>query len=326
MSTTLSKQITADYDRLRNGAVVQMRPDHGVLLLSDIGRTDFLQRMTTNDILALAPGTSTITVLTSDVARSLFAFTVICRDEDLLLLPGQGEAAGLAANLRGKIFFMDKVQVGDISQHVKRARLMGRQSDEVLARLGIDLTNADDGAWRRQGDVTTIKQVRFDVPGYELLIPAAGVEPFLDQLQEAGATVLQDDAAYQARRIELGRPVAGSEITDAYNPLEVGLEWTCAENKGCYTGQEIIARQITYDKVTKTLVGLRSEELLPLGAPVSVEGRVVGTVTSTAISPALDVPVALAIIKRPANAAGTQVEVGNGPADVTALPFLETAP
>ncbi len=326
MSTVLSKQVTADYERLRNSAVVQMRPDHGVLLLSDSGRADFLQRMTTNDILALTPGTSTVTVLTSDVARSLFAFTVMCRDDDLLLLPGEAEAAGLTANLRSKIFFMDKVQVGDISQHVKRARLIGPEGDEVLVRLGFDLTNADDGAWRRQGAVTAIKQVHFDVPGYELLIPTAALKPFLDQLQEAGATVLQDDAAYQIRRIELGRPVAGSEITDAYNPLEVGLEWTCAENKGCYTGQEIIARQITYDKVTKTLVGLRSEELLHPGAPVSIEGRAVGSVTSAAISPTSNAPVALAIIKRPANAAGTRVEVGGGVADVTPLPFPQTTP
>ena len=326
MSTTLSKQITADYGRFCNSAVVQMRPDHGVLLLSDSGRADFLQRMTTNAIQALTPGTSTVTVLTSDVARSLFAFTVICRDDDLLLLPGQGEAAGRTANLRSKIFFLDKVQVGDISQHVKRARLMGPEGDEVLARLGFDLTEADDGAWRRQGDVTATKQVHFDVPGHELLIPASGLKAFLDQLQEAGATMLQNDAAYQIRRIELGRPVAGSEITDAYNPLEVGLEWTCAENKGCYTGQEIIARQITYDKVTKTLVGLRSEKLLPPGAPVSVEGRAVGTVTSAAISPTSDAPIALAIIKRPANAVGTLIEVDNGAAEVTALPFPQTTP
>ena len=122
-------------------------------------------------------------------------------------------------------------------------------------------------------------------------------------------------------RIELGRPLAGHELTNAYNPLEAGLAWTCADNKGCYTGQEIIARQITYDKITKSLVGLRSAHLLPVGAEIIADGRAIGTVTSAAESIGTQAPIALAIVKRPYHEVGVAVTVDNQPAEVVALPF-----
>ena len=111
-------------------------------------------------------------------------------------------------------------------------------------------------------------------------------------------------------------------MTGEYSPLEAGLAWACAENKGCYTGQEIIARQVTYDKVTRVLVGLRSAALLAPGADVLAAGRAVGSVTSAAFSPALQTPVALAILKRPAHEPGTVVTVGDAAAVVTPLPFV----
>ena len=92
------------------------------------------------------------------------------------------------------------------------------------------------------------------------------------QCRTMGAAILADDGAYTARRVELGRPIPGRELTGDYNPLEAGMQWVCAENKGCYTGQEIIARQVTYDKVTKTLVGLRCHAAVAIGETVAVDG------------------------------------------------------
>ena len=119
-------------------------------------------------------------------------------------------------------------------------------------------------------------------------------------------------------RIEAGRPIPGAELTDAYNPLESGMAWVCADDKGCYTGQEIIARQVNYDKITKTLVGLVSDKALVDGAEVQADGRNMGTVTSAAYSPALGKFIALAVIKRPANELGTAVSAGGQPAVVVA--------
>lgn len=307
---------------LRAGAAIQLRPTGGVISISDADRSDFLHRMTTNNINALKPGQSAVTVLTSPTARIVFVFTVICRADDLLVLPALGETAAVERYLRGQIFFMDKVKVRNLSADYARLRVMGPQAGAALTALGFDLAAAQDGAWQEQDGVLAVKQLAYDIPGNELITPTAQLSTVVDALTAAGASVLQDETAYHARRVELGRPGPGRELTGDYNPLEAGLAWTCADNKGCYTGQEIIARQITYDKVTKTVVGLRSAQPLAVGAAITVEGREVGTITSAAQSPTLDAPIALAIVKRPHNLPGSPVRVGEVDAEVVTLPFV----
>jgi folate-binding protein YgfZ len=315
---------TSDYTALVHGSAVQARPDYGLLAVSDADRSDFLHRMTTNNINALKPGQSCVTVLTSPTARTLFVFAVICRSDELWLLPAAGQALALERHLRGQIFFMDKVKVRNLSNDFARLRVMGSSAsvDEVVAALGVDLRQSPEGSWQEQAGVLAVKQTLYDLPGYALIVAAERQPSVLDALQAAGAVALADNSAYHARRVELGRPLPGAELTEEYNPLESGLAWACADNKGCYTGQEIIARQITYDKVTKTLAGVRSEQLLAPGANLHADGRAVGTVTSAAYSPALDAPIALAIVKRPHNAPGTELTVDELLAQVMSLPIV----
>jgi folate-binding protein YgfZ len=308
------------YRTLRTGAAVLPKPDAGVLRLAGADRVDFLQRMTTNNILALKPGGSCVTVLTSPTAKIVHVFTVLAWPEELLLLPAAGETAALERHLRGQIFFMDQVEVAAVGADRLRLRLMGPGADGVLAPLGLDFAGAEDGAWREADGLLAVRQIAYDVPGYELVVAKDQEARVTPALECAGVVTLPDSAAYTALRVELGRPAPGRELVGEYNPLEAGLAWACAENKGCYTGQEIIARQITYDKVTRTLVGLRSSELLAAGAVVTSEGREVGVATSAAHSPALDAPLALAILKRPWNTPGTAVLVADRPATVIELP------
>lgn len=317
---TLAAVDQSDYAALTNGAAILARPAAGVLRLRDADRQDFLQRMTSNNITALRPGQSAVTVLTSPTARVLYVFTVIARDDDLILLPAPGQNQALARHLRGQIFFMDKVKVDDLGEQWTRLRVMGPQAAQAIGALGIDAAALPANAASIQETIIVVAQPQYEVPGFELIIPTDGVSGITETLSTAGAQPIAE-AAFEARRVELGRPAAGAELVEENNPLEAGLAWACAENKGCYTGQEIIARQITYDKVTKTLVGLRLEGAVATGSAVTVEGRPVGTVTTVAHSPALDAPLALAIIKRPHNAPGTQVQIDAQAAVVTALPF-----
>jgi folate-binding protein YgfZ len=258
--------------------------------------------------------------LTSPTARTEYVFTVVCRSDDLWLLPAVGETEALARNLKRKIFFMDAVKVVDDSAVWTRMRLMGARAGEVLTAIGIDLSDKADGTWVENDGVVAVKQTRFDLPGYELLAPVADAESLLVRLTDAGALPI-DEATYRVARIEAGRPIPGAELTDTYNPLESGMAWVCADDKGCYTGQEIIARQVNYDKITKSLVGLICDEAIADEAEVQVDGRNMGTVTSTAYSPTLTQFIALAIIKRPANVPGTEVSVDGHPATVVPLPF-----
>jgi len=324
-----------EYTALREGAAVLPRAGAGVLVLTDADRADFLQRMTTNNVAALRPGQACVTVLTSPTAKIVQVFTVVARADDLLLLPGRGETAALARHLRGQIFFMDKVRVANRSAELARLRVAGPQALRILAALGFDLmqagaglmqadnglVQAGDGAVHEHEGVLAVVQHEYDLPGVELVLPAARLDAVAGALQQAGAAPLTGGNAYHARRVELGRPAPGAELTGEYTPLEAGLAWACAENKGCYTGQEIIARQVTYDKVTRMLVGLRSAAPLAVGAQLTADGRDVGAITSAAWSPALEAHLALAVVKRPHTAAGTVLLADGVAAAVQELPF-----
>ena len=313
-----------EYTALRDGAALQLRPDAGVLVLTDADRADFLQRMTTNNVAALRPGQSCVTVLTNPTARIVQVFTVALpagEPDALWLLPAPGETAALERHLRGQIFFMDKVRVANRSADFARLRLMGPGATTALAALGFDVTQAADGAVLAHASLLAVVQHEYDLPGVELVVPTARLDAVAAALQQAGAVLLIDARAYHARRVELGRPAPGAELIGEYTPLEAGLAWACAENKGCYTGQEIIARQVTYDKVTRMLVGLRGAAPLAAGAALTADGRDVGAVTSAAWSPALDAHLALAVVKRPHHAAGTTLLADGVAAVVQELPF-----
>src|SRR5690606_12325574 len=152
----------------------------------------------------------------------------------------------LSRHLRGQIFYMDKVKVENRSSLVRRMRIMGPDAAALL-RVA-NLPTPDGESFAEADQILVDHQTASDIPGYELVVPNEAVDKLGRVLLAAGAVELTE-GAYVSRRVELGRPAVGYELTEDYNPLEVGLAWTCAENKGCYTGQEIIARQITYDKV-----------------------------------------------------------------------------
>jgi folate-binding protein YgfZ len=294
---------------LVDGAGLLLRPTAGLLMLTGVDRADFLQRMTTNNIAILRPGQAAVTVLTSPTARILQVFTVLCRSDDLLLLPAPGEAHALNKELRGKIFFMDKVEVVNRSEAYVTMRLVGPKAQRVLVTAALPAPAADDH-WVAQEDLHVLLQLKYEAPGYLLLVPTERAEFVRRSLVDGGATPV-DDAAYAAHLVRLGRPAAGAELTPDYSPLEAGLAWACADNKGCYTGQEIIARQQTYDKVTRTLVQLRSSAPLAPGQPLSADGRDAGVITSVAAADDGST-IALAIVKRPHNQPGAHLMAGDG--------------
>lgn len=304
-----------DYQALTSSVAVQLRPNFGALRLKDRDRVDFLQRMTTNDIARLQPGQAAVTILTSPMARIDAVFSVLCRrQDDLLLLAPEGQAESLRQRLQSQIFFMDKVTVTDESADLGRLRLLGPAAAELLQSAGLPLPESNDHFLEEDG-VTVLRQERYDLPGFEIIGPVDEMGALQERLAGAGAVPLAGNDSYEARRIELGRPRPGKELTDTFTPLETDMAWVCAENKGCYTGQEIIARQLTYDKVTRSLVRLRSDLPLSEGASVSVNDRAAGTVTSSAYSPSAG-PVALAVLKRPHNVEGIEVAVEGAAARV----------
>ncbi|MBK8047718.1 MAG: hypothetical protein IPK16_11665 [Anaerolineales bacterium] len=223
------------YRALTAGAAVQVRDTAGVLALTGADRVDFLQRMTTNNMLLLRPGRSCVTVLTSPTAKTVQVFTVYPGSDALVLLPAPGETNALFRHLRGQIFFMDKVGIADRSASQFRLRVMGPTAGAVLAKIGVHVEGVEDGAVVENDNLVVVAQFAYDLPGFELVAPVEGASDFLEQLAGAGATILEDDGAYQAHRVELGRPVTGHELTSEYNPLEAGLGLGMCGKQGVVT-------------------------------------------------------------------------------------------
>ena len=139
------------------------------------------------------------------------------------------------------------------------------------------------------------------------------------------------EKAFNIYRIERGLPVALNELNDEYNPLETGLDDLIDFDKGCYIGQEVIARLQTYNKVQKKLVGLKFSDPLEFnnGAIVIEDnGEEVGKLTSYAISHKLKAPIGLAYIRDSHLTPGTQLSLKLSDnkvvkAEVHSLPFVK---
>lgn len=118
-----------------------------------------------------------------------------------------------------------------------------------------------------------------------------------------------------------GNPAVGHEISQEFTPLEAGLRGIVSDSKGCYTGQEVIARQLTYDKASHSLCGIRLKDNVAEGAKLSNQEKEIGRITSLTESPIFGL-IGLAIIKRPFNQPGMNVQAGSVRGEIVSLPFI----
>ncbi len=298
----------------------------GLIEISGEDRLDFLQRQTTNDLRLLSPSQSIITILTSPSARILDVLWVVDegnRHYQVLTLPGQVDQT--MEFLNSRIFFMDKVSLENQSDNYVQFDLFGDGIPDLLLGFGMDsnLGRSTVGYFKMDG--ITGKVLTNPHIGTRLLFPSIHIKEVEALLNDNRFQPLSP-AEYQVLRVELGIPAAGQELVEDYTPLEIGYQWAISESKGCYTGQEVIARQVNYDKVTRHLVGLSLAEIPEEKEIVYSQenGQPVGKVTSAALSLRFG-SIALAVIKRPFHEPGTALFLSQGEQEFEAvtnkLPF-----
>lgn len=320
------------YDASLEGVVYYRVPEPGCLIIRDRDREAFLQRQTTNDISELAPGHALLSVLTDPSARILDVLLLfkeeggVNGEERIFALTLPGYAPQTAQFFTRRIFFNDQVKVADVSSEFVQLDIEGPKAPSLLSKLGIAGAQEEGLVyeWKLDGAlVRAITQRGLSGLGYRLLIPTHSSEEVISRLQKLGIEELSPDG-YLVRRIEVGLPAAGHELTNAYTPLETGLEAAISSTKGCYTGQEVIARQITYDKVTQRLVGIKLPSPVEAGTRLWAEGKPAGEITSSAYSPRFGW-IALGVIRRPFFDPGTILSLERESAEpavtVTRLPI-----
>ncbi|HTP08766.1 MAG TPA: glycine cleavage T C-terminal barrel domain-containing protein [Anaerolineae bacterium] len=283
--------MTNEYTAAQTGSVMIDASPWGRLKFTGKNRVDFLHRMSTNDLLNLAIGQGAATVFTTPLARIIDRTVVYLRDNDVLLLTSRGNQLRVLQWLRKYIFFNDDVQIKDVTDETGMISLYGATAHQIIASVtGEDLAALPLHHWHAAQiagvEVMIARADPIAGGGFHVIFDRTAQVQMWRTLLEAGVVPLSEET-YQILRVEAGLPEFGHELGDEYIPLEANLWNDVSFKKGCYTGQEIIARMESRQKLAKRLVGLRFDEQVTLPASLWIDDREAGVVTSVVHSPTL---------------------------------------
>jgi tRNA-modifying protein YgfZ len=284
---TTTSQIEVDlYRAAHETAVVVDRSALGALTFRGASRLDLLHRMSTQAVKALPPGSGTATILTTDVGRIIDRLLLYATADSVLALTGEGNADFIARYLMRFVFFNDDFQVEDVTGATAVFALYGPQAGQ---KLGLSAADLPRHHWQPAeiGGVAVRLHRADPIAGDGYLITGAAADKgALLAYWQAADLPLADEAAYDFLRIEAGQPRFGRELTQEYIPLEADLWSDVSFNKGCYIGQEIIARMESRGKLAKRLARLALAGPATPGADLLADGKKAGTLTSVAVGPA----------------------------------------
>ena len=307
------------------------RSDLGRLLGTGPDLLDLIHRLSTGDVRDLVQGKGKSTVLTTSKGRIVdLLFVHHLGEQGVLLVGGPGCGSRVATHLE-RYVFSEQIGLRDVTAETYQFALIGPAAARVLQACGAVPPAPYDAATASIGGKTThvLGQDGFESAGFSVTGPIGdgpAVQQALAEAVEGAGGSLAGQDTLEPYRILRGLPAAGHELTEEHNPLEAGLREAVSFDKGCYVGQEVVARLQTYDKVSRSIVGLELQTgaaVPPCGTALLLEGRTVGTLTSASMAPGAERVVALGYLKRKEFQAGLAVQVGeSGPtARVVELPF-----
>lgn len=295
----------------------------GRIELVGADRQRFANAYLTCEVKGLAPGGGAYGFLTSAQGRILSDAVVLVREDRLWMEVGPGQEGPLTDHLK-KYILADRVEVRTLADAVP-VSLIGPRAAELLGEAA-DLPAAWAHAQRTVlGTEVTLQRGGPSVPwDYTLWAAAAEAPRLIESLAALDGARRAGFEALEALRVEKGLPRFGRDYGPENFPQETGLEEAVSYTKGCYLGQEVVARIHYRGGVQKVLRGLVFEgETAPEpGTALLADGREAGTVGSVVRSPTLGRTAGLSILHRRAAAPGTRLELaGGGAVEVRELPL-----
>ena len=301
VADTIPRPALALTRRLESRAASFDVSDSGRLRVTGEDAIDLLNRLSTNDLEQLEVGRGMGTALTTNKGRVIDLLRILRRDDHLLMLTSPGTQQKVAEWIDFYTFAED-VEVEDLTSKTAQWLIVGANAAETVTRMGLNADNLDGYLdHRADGEAAIVRAQLGDVAAYEVISPIGSKPPNADALRDN----LLESGDLELLRIEQGVPAYPNELNEAHNPLEANLKPHISFNKGCYIGQEVVARLNTYDRVQRWLCQLSVDDgaTLEVGATVTADGANVGEVTTSA--PGL----ALAYLRKRAYEDGARVEV-----------------
>jgi tRNA-modifying protein YgfZ len=312
---TVTVELDAQYRQLREECGLLERVRGAIDILGPDG-AEYLQGQLTNDVEALGVGEGQYAALLDRKGHMQTDLRVLRVGEDAILLdtePGTKDAA-----LRHLTMYSigRDVQVGDATVERAFISLIGPRAAEIAGTPPLP-EFANEATKLASVDVVAVGTRE----GIDILFPAAERERVIATLTDAGAVEVSPEAV-EILRVEAGVPRFGAEMDAGTMPAEASIvDDAVSFTKGCYIGQETVARLHYKGKPNKHLRGLRLSAAAAPGAALRLGDKEVGTLGGAVVSPAHG-PIGLAIVRREAEP-GTEITVGEDgvTAEVVALPF-----
>src|SRR5215831_6267238 len=309
--------LTETYKAATETAAIAEKDWGGIVKLTGSERVSWLQGMVTNDVEKLAPGTGCYAAHLTPQGK-IVAHMQVLADADALWLSLERAAIPKLTQAFDKLLIMEDVQMADVSDEYSILNLIGPQSPALLkswAGQPLDLHTRYS-----HHTLDNCRIVSSDL-GYDIWVPRTETDAIVRSLTQTGATAI-DRGTWDVLRTEAGIPIYGVDIDETTTMPEIG-EAGISYDKGCYIGQEVVAKVKYIGHVNRRFVGLvfSQNELPEIKSVIRKGGRDVGYVTTALFSPRMNKPIALGFVNRAAAAPGSEVEVGALVATVVDLPF-----
>ena len=308
----------AEYAALLEGVALADRSPVGRVRVAGADGLDLLDRLSTNKLAPLAAGEGAPTVVTTNKGRVVDLLLVTVRPDHLVYLTSPGRQAAVMEWIDFYTFSED-VAVEDLTETTVLFVLAGPRAEALLESMDApvgDLPRFHSREVVLAGvEALVWHTLSSGAETYELLAPQSEASRLWDGLRAAGATPAGQEA-WEACRIARGVPTYGAEFGEDTNPLESGLKGAISFNKGCYVGQEVVARLNTYRKVQRRLMAAALSGPAKAGDALLTGGSKVGKLTSVARVPAGGY-VALAMVRREHAVDGATLAVASGDVNAT---------
>jgi aminomethyltransferase len=308
--------LEAEYAALRTGAGLIDYSTQALIEVRGKDRASFLHTLLSNDIKRLAPGHGCQAALLTASAKLLASLLVVADADALWLLCDANRAPTVCQTLERYRFTEEVI----LTNHERREAVLALQGPRTFKMLSpltgthSDLQHPGDHVAGSFHDIPLriIRHTLTGEAGALCLCPAEHAAKVWSHLARQEGARLVGWEALNTARVEAGIPWYGIDLDDTCLLPETGLEGELAsDTKGCYLGQEIVARMQTYGSASRKLMGLvfDGNQVPAAGDALERDGKVVGNVTSACFSPLKKQSVGLGWVKRGAYEPGTQVEL-----------------